>query len=151
MTTGRINQVTTFRPHTPGDVTPDIHNCSKLLSQSGVHQKVCIVNKSDCNHKGMLTAWPTGLLGNSIKGCQVKLICILFPKDLTSFRLISPCHMTRIKAFRGNCLQLAYTQSWRIPRWLNQKKALPLISKQSTIPPHNCQQPQKSLDLTNRT
>ena len=39
MTTGRINQVTTFRPCIPKTATHDSHNM-KLLSRSGVHQMV---------------------------------------------------------------------------------------------------------------
>lgn len=39
MTTGRINQVTTFRPCTPRSATHDNRNV-KLLSRSGVHYMV---------------------------------------------------------------------------------------------------------------
>jgi len=43
MTTGRINQVTTFRPCIPNQIrsaTPDSHNLKKSLSRSGVRQTV---------------------------------------------------------------------------------------------------------------
>ena len=74
MTTGRINQVTTFHPHTPplGDVMPDIHSCSKLLSQSGVHQRLMVTSLT-ATAKECSQAWlANGQL--SFKVDKVKLI-----------------------------------------------------------------------------
>src|SRR6266568_901293 len=66
MTTGRINQVTTFHPHTPGDVMPDIHNHSSCFLGQGVHQRIMVTNLTatarECSQHGQ---WAQ--LGNSIK------------------------------------------------------------------------------------
>ena len=144
MTTGRINQVTTFHPHTPQRCDAQYSQLFKAAfsSQEFVHQWSMATNLTatakECSSS--LANGPTGQLPSTLTS-QTHLV----PRNLTSFRHISPCQMTRIKAFRGNCLQLAYTQSWRIPKWLNKIESFALISKQSTIPSPHLQATMKKL------
>jgi hypothetical protein len=96
-------------------VTPDIHSLSGcFLGQEFIKR---LFNKSDCNQP-MGHHWATPFKVD--KSNSSIYISIFVPQNLTNFRLPSPCQMTRIRAFRRNCLQLAYTQSWRIPKWLIQ-------------------------------
>ena len=100
MTTGRINQVTTFRPHLI------LTTLLLLLSQSGVRQKV------DHNwFRGLtethsqLSAQPVLTYLSAESANQFHLV----PQGPTFFRLSSSCQLilTKITAFKGNCLQLA--------------------------------------------
>jgi hypothetical protein len=114
MTTGRINQVTTF---------PSLHpkgcNClilvAKPCSQSGVHHLK--VERSECDPVKLSALQLYWRLWANYQTA-------LFP-GLTNFKHISPCH----KSNKDHGLQreLPMTdntskdvaQSWRIPKWLN--------------------------------
>jgi len=100
MTTGRINQVTTFHPHSI------LTTLLLLLSRSGVRQKV------DHNLVRGLTETHSQLSAQLVlthlsveSANQIHLV----PQGPTFFRLSSSCQLilTKITTFKGNCLQLA--------------------------------------------
>jgi len=108
MTTGRINQVTTFHPHTPGGMWRPIFTAIQAAFSVRSSSKG-LINKSDCNwprSASQLGHWGGPYWATPFKVDKSNSFNNLVPRNLTNFRLISPCHLTRIKAFRRNCLQL---------------------------------------------
>jgi hypothetical protein len=96
MTTGRINQVTTFRPHTPGDATPDIHSHSScFLGQEFIKRLIKSINLT-CNPPWNATqpGHPMGavlMLTTPFKVNKVKLIFIIFvPPESHKFQTHLP-------------------------------------------------------------
>src|SRR5258708_36621896 len=100
MTTGRINQVTTFRPHSI------LTTLSLLLSRSGVRQKVdhnLFRGLAKTHSQLSARLHFTRLSAESTN--QFHLV----PPGPTFFRLSSSCQLmlTKITTFRENCSQLA--------------------------------------------
>jgi len=109
MTTGRINQVTTFRPCTPKSATHDSHD--KSLSRSGVS---LIGRRFSCNLRELSAISHTS---------NPK------PTTKTPYSPVSQISDTLLLVTRSNKdhglqRELPTTgaltqQSWRIPKWLN--------------------------------
>ena len=97
MTTGRINQVTTFRLCIPKNAMHDTRNTDMLLSRSGVHHHQ--VNDSIVTSKGN---FHTSMC--TLTTLEADNQNALFP-GLTYFRRLSPCcNTTKIRAFKENYL-----------------------------------------------
>ena len=113
MTTGRINQVTTFRPCIPEDTTHD-SNDNQVAFSFGSSFKWSRLN---CN----LRTCSASLRNND---SEANSQATLFP-DLTNFRHISLFHLSdrdhglQRELPTAGLITKDVAQPWRIPKWLN--------------------------------
>ena len=150
MTTGRINQVTTFHPHTPQGCDTRYSQLFKVAfsvrSSSMVNS-----NKSDCNYQRMLlqpgqqTHW-----GSSLERWQVKLILspeISQVSDTSPLVIWQGSRPSEVTAYNWHTLSHGGFPSG----WIK-LKALPWSASSPPFPHHICKQPWKScLSLINWT
>jgi hypothetical protein len=144
MTTGRINQVTTFRPHTPGDVTPDIHNLLRAAFSVRSLSKGQSINLT-------ATVKECFLRCDSIQSWQVKFIYILScPPESHKFQTHLSLSSDKDRGLRKELPATAYNQSRRILKWLTQKHYI-ASPKSASSPPlflHHIRKQQATEEVT---